>query len=194
MIQQNPHVTFDEKGKRHFEIIEQAAKRMSLLIDDLLKYSRAGRVALNKKRVSLDWLIGEVLQELNVDVQGREIEWHIQKLPEVEVDELLMKTVLTNLLSNAIKYTRDRQKAIIFVSLEEREKEYVFKIHDNGVGFDEKYAHKLFKVFQHLHGDGYEGTGIGLANVKRLVARHGGAVWAEGKVGEGAIFYFSLPK
>jgi light-regulated signal transduction histidine kinase (bacteriophytochrome) len=134
-------------------------------------------------------------QDLARDMEGRKIEWLVGPLPEVSGDPVLLRQVMTNLLGNAVKYSRTKARARIEIASEETETEIQCLIRDNGVGFDMNYADRLFGVFQRLHAvDEFEGTGIGLANVKRIIQRHGGRVWAVGKVGRGATFYFSLPK
>jgi light-regulated signal transduction histidine kinase (bacteriophytochrome) len=136
-----------------------------------------------------------VRTELSPEMMGREFEWKIGELPTVNADHSLLRQVFINLLGNSIKYTRPREKARIEIGAEEKEHEYVIFVRDNGVGFEPKYVHRLFGVFQRLHTErDFEGTGIGLAIVRRIIARHGGTVWAEGRVNEGATFYFTLPK
>ena len=140
-------------------------------------------------------LVNEVLEEMKRDTEGRNIEWKVESLPQVMSDRSMLKQVWVNLLSNAIKYTRQRERAEIHVGGRDLEAEFEFGVRDNGAGFDMRYAKKLFGVFERLHqAEEFEGTGIGLANVRRIVARHGGRTWAEGKVGEGAVFYFTIPK
>jgi len=136
-----------------------------------------------------------VRRDLEMDCAGRKIEWRVGPLPPVEADLAMIHMVWQNLLHNAIKYTREQEHAVIEVSAESDEKEHVFRVRDNGVGFEQMYADKLFGVFQRLHRmEDFEGTGIGLANVRRIVTRHGGRTWAEGEVGVGATLYFTLPK
>jgi chemotaxis family two-component system sensor kinase Cph1 len=177
--------------------IVQSAERAGELIDDLLAFSRMGRAELRPSTVDMSRLVQETLDELSFETNGRDIEWRIGELPEVRGDPSMLRLVFQNLLSNAIKYTRPRERAVIEVgTTQEKEKveEITFFVRDNGVGFDEAYAGKLFSVFQRLHGtEEFEGTGIGLATVRRIVHRHGGRTWADGRLGEGAIFYFSLP-
>ena len=161
----------------------------------MLAFSRLGRADIRRSTIELGELVQEVLQEMQRDTQGRSIAWEIAPLPEVRADRALLKVVWTNLISNAIKYTRQRQQAQIRIGWTDRPGEFEFFVRDNGAGFDMRHQGKLFEVFHRLHhADEFEGTGIGLANVRRIVTRHGGRTWAEGKVDEGATFYFALPK
>jgi signal transduction histidine kinase len=183
----------DEAG-RHAQVISNSARQMGVLIDDLLAFSRLGREAMHPTRVEMGPLVEEVHTALMPEEDGREITWTVLPLPSVHADRNLMRQVWINLLGNAIKYTRTRERAEITVGCRQTEREYEFFVKDNGAGFDMKYSDKLFGIFQRLHfKEEFEGTGIGLANVRRLVARHGGRTWAEGKPQEGATFYFSLP-
>jgi PAS domain S-box-containing protein len=186
----------DDRGKRYLDIIADSAQRMGALIDDLLVFSRMSRAELRCGRVSTDSLVHEAVEGLQTEINGRQIDWKIDALPEVSADPSMLQQVWVNLISNAVKYTRPRNPAKIEIGCTDSGKlEYVFFVHDNGVGFDMQYAHKLFGVFQRLHrAEEFEGTGIGLANVGRIVHRHGGRVWAEGRPDAGATFYFSLPK
>ncbi|HTV41056.1 MAG TPA: PAS domain S-box protein [Candidatus Sulfotelmatobacter sp.] len=186
----------DDRGKRFLDIIADSAQRMGSLIDDLLVFSRMSRAELRRSRVSTDSLVHEAVQGLQTEINGRDIKWKIGALPEVDADPAMLQQVWVNLISNAVKYTRPRDPAKIEIGCAESGNgEYVFFVHDNGVGFDMQYAHKLFGVFQRLHrSEEFEGTGIGLANVSRIIHRHGGRVWAEGRPDAGATFYFSLPK
>ena len=176
--------------------ISDAAKRMGNLIDDLLSFSRVGRAELQKKAVDLNDLIKETLRDLEVDTKDRNIVWDIQPLPLVRADRALLRMVLVNLISNAVKFTGARAEAKIEIGCASSEaNEIVIFIRDNGAGFDPKYTKKLFGVFQRLHShDEFEGTGIGLANVQRIIQRQGGRAWAEGVVDAGATFFFSIPK
>ncbi len=184
---------FDDKTRRHLTYISESAVRMGQLIDDLLSFSRAGRTELHQETVHLDVLVQEVIKELLPDTQGRQVHWQIAPLPDVNADASLLRLVLTNLFANALKFTRPRDEAVIIMGCTEGEGEHVFSIRDNGVGFDMQYIDKLFGVFQRLHTtEQFEGTGIGLANVRRIIQRHGGHTWAESVLNEGATFYFSL--
>jgi len=187
----------DETGRRHLRNIEEAALRMGGLIDELLGFSRVGRVQMRYSTVDMEQLAAEVRRDLENDVGGRSIAWQLQPLPSVGGDPALLKLVLTNLMANAVKFTRGKDDARIQLgSLPRHETigESVFYVQDNGAGFDMRYVDKLYGVFQRLHNPSeFEGTGIGLANVKRIVERHGGRTWAEGVPGQGATFYFTIP-
>jgi len=168
---------------------------MGQLIDDLLVFSRMGRTEMQAATVSLADILADVIREAQPDVK-RPIDWKIGSLPRVRGDREMLRLVLANLVSNAVKYTGKSAHPRIEVGVaREEDREVVICVRDNGVGFDMTYASKLFGVFQRLHrADEFEGTGIGLANVRRIVHRHGGRTWAEGDLGRGAAFYFSLPK
>lgn len=186
----------DETGRRYLQTIADSAKRLGLLIDALLGFSRMGRTELHHDVVAVNKLIDEVRSELQVETQGRQIEWQIGELPSIRADSALLRQVWANLLGNAVKYTRAQPLARIEVTYRrDRADGHIFSIRDNGAGFDMKYANKLFGVFQRLHSaHEFEGTGIGLASVQRIVQRHHGRVWAEGRVGEGAVFHFTVPE
>jgi light-regulated signal transduction histidine kinase (bacteriophytochrome) len=196
LLKKHASSSLDEKSQRYLDIISDSSKKMGVLIDDLLDFSRVGRTELQKKVVSLQQLVEEALQELREETKGRDIVWKMGKLPELDVDRSMMRLVVVNLLANAVKFTAKRERAEIEVGSSSNEaNEIVVFVRDNGVGFDMKYANKLFGVFQRLHrAEDYEGTGIGLASVQRIIRRHGGRTWAEGQVDRGATFYFSLPK
>jgi len=185
----------DDKARRYVETISESAKRMGELIDDLLSFSRMGRSEMQQTSVNLGELVAEARAELSSDVADREIIWDVSPLPEVPGDPAMLRLVLVNLLSNAVKYTRGRTPARITVGVTDQEEELVVFVQDNGAGFDMAYRDKLFGVFQRLHSaEEFEGTGIGLANVRRIIQRHGGRVWAEGEPGQGATFFIALPK
>ncbi|MBC8002788.1 MAG: CHASE3 domain-containing protein [Opitutaceae bacterium] len=195
MLRQHSAALLDDKGRRYLDIISDSAKQMGTLIDDLLDFSRVGRSDLKRIPVDMNRLVKEALHELEPDLRAREIKWTIGTLPAAHADRAMLKLVWTNLLSNAVKYTRPRARTEIEIgsrTVEDNRQE--FFVRDNGVGFDMRYADKLFGVFQRLHrADEFEGTGIGLANVRRIVTRHGGSVRAEAVLNEGATFSFSLP-
>jgi len=187
--------SLSEKGGQYLKVISDSAKQMGVLIDGLLAFSRMGRAALNPCWIETDALVAQAREELSRDAAGRSIEWKIETLPKVYADKTLFKQVWVNLLDNAIKYTRNRDKAVISIGCKEAGDEFEFFVKDNGAGFDMQYAAKLFGIFQRLHfKEEFEGTGIGLANIQRIIARHGGRTRAEGEVNVGATFYFTLPK
>jgi signal transduction histidine kinase len=183
-----------DKGRRYMKTIEDASREMGVLIDDLLAFSRMGRAEMIETMVNLDSLVQDTLRDLEPATRGRNIVWKIPPLPAVQADPEMLKLALTNLLGNAVKFTRPRDPAQIEIGCDGREGgRVIFFVRDNGVGYDPQYAHKLFGVFQRLHrADEFEGTGVGLANVRRTIARQGGRVWAEGKLNAGATFYFTL--
>ena len=195
LLEKGTKTILDAQNRRYLEIISRAATHMGTLIDDLLSFSRMGRFEISKKQVDIEKLVQEVIQELGPEIEGRNIDWNLGELPTVIGDPTLLKIVLVNLVSNAVKYTQPRQQAKIEIGcLPDAEAEVVILVRDNGVGFDMKYADKLFGVFQRLHrADEFEGNGIGLATVRRIISRHGGRTWAQGEIGHGATFYFSLP-
>jgi PAS domain S-box-containing protein len=195
LLQRNVGPSLDEKSQKHVRIIAEAARRMGNLIDDLLVLSRLGRATMEERAVSLRRLVDEVRQELAPGMAGRHIEWHVGSLPQIQADPNLLRSALTNLLANAIKYTRQRDPAQIEVGSREQNGQIICFVRDNGAGFDMRFVDKLFGVFQRLHrAEEFEGTGIGLASVRRVIQRHGGQTWAEGELGRGATFYFSLPR
>jgi signal transduction histidine kinase len=184
-----------EREQRYLGIIAGSARQMGMLIDDLLVFSRMSRMELRKAKVASESLVHEAVDSLQTETKGRHVVWKIGELPEVQADSAMLRQVWVNLIANAVKYTRPRDPAEIEIGCSDSSNgEQVFFIRDNGVGFDMQYVDKLFGVFQRLHhSDQFEGTGIGLANVNRIIQRHGGRAWAEGKVDHGATFYFSLP-
>ncbi|MBI3851824.1 MAG: HAMP domain-containing protein [Verrucomicrobia bacterium] len=195
LLQKRVEGTLDGKSQEYFKTISESSKRMNCLIDDLLSFSRMGRAECRAAPVNLDQLVQDTINSLRPETEGRDIVWKIRPLPTVQADLALLRQAMANLISNALKYTRTRPRAEIEIGAQSDAKENVLFIRDNGVGFDMQYAHKLFGVFQRLHrAEEFEGTGIGLANVHRIILRHGGRTWAEGKEGAGATFYFSLPR
>ena len=214
LLQKHLAGTLDDKGRRYLQTIAESAKQMGRLIDDLLAFSRTGRAEMRQTPVNLNELVSEVLRDLPPGTESRDIVWKLGPLPEVRADPAMLRQVVVNLIDNAVKYTRPRKEARIEVGTltpplsrgpvapsvaagdrrGDSEEQIVIFVKDNGVGFDMQYAHKLFGVFQRLHSAGeFEGTGIGLANVRSIIDRHGGRVWAKGEVERGATFFFSLP-
>jgi PAS domain S-box-containing protein len=195
LLKAHAGVALDAQSARYFERISNAARRMGMLIDDLLAFSRTGRAELRSQRVALERLLRETIGHLAPDIKGRRVEWTIGALPAVQGDAGLLAIVFQNLVGNAVKYTRPREIARINISASTADDGMAtIAVRDNGVGFDMKYHHKLFGVFQRLHTDAeFEGTGIGLATVARIVQRHGGRVWAESVEGEGTCFFVALP-
>ena len=196
LLQKHSGPAMDDKGRRYMAMILEAAQRMGTLIDDLLAFSRIGRAETRETMVSVGQLVKEVQSEVLHETEGRNLTWKVGALPDLYGDRSMLKLALVNLVSNALKFTRTRPAPEIEIgSSDERPDDVVVFVKDNGVGFDMKYVNKLFGVFQRLHrADEFEGTGIGLATVQRIVHRHGGRVWAEGEIGCGATFYLSLPK
>jgi len=182
-----------EEGKRYLERIRNGGQRMGELIDDLLAFSRLSRQSMNRQAVNSVKIVRDVLDELKPQQNGRQIEVKVGELPACHGDPGLLKQVWVNLISNAVKYSRVREPAIIEIGFARDNDENVYFVRDNGAGFDMQYANKLFGVFQRLHrADEFEGTGVGLAIVQRIVHRHGGRVWAKAEVNRGATFYFTL--
>ncbi len=195
LLQQSLSGPLDERSRHYMATISDSAKHMGQLIDNLLAFSRMGRNELSKTPVDLGVLVEEIIQELEPETQGRIVCWRVSELPNVTGDQAMLRQALVNLLANALKFSRGRAQADIEIGCQVGKKETIIFIRDNGVGFDMAYADKLFGVFQRLHrADEFEGTGIGLANVRRIINRHGGRVWAEGQIDKGATFYFSLPQ
>jgi light-regulated signal transduction histidine kinase (bacteriophytochrome) len=195
LLQKHAGPTLDAKSRRCFHNISEAATQMGQLIDDLLSFSRMSRAEVRRTCVNMEQLVKEVIQDLELETQGRNIVWKLESLPVVMADPSMLRQVLFNLLSNALKYSGTRPSSEIQMGWRtESAGEDTFFVRDNGVGFDMEFADKLFGVFQRLHdAEQFEGTGIGLANVRRIINRHGGKTWAEGVVDGGATFYFSLP-
>ncbi|MFC4638351.1 ATP-binding protein [Deinococcus hohokamensis] len=180
---------------RHLQLIQDGARRMEHLIDGLLDFARTGRHDLSPQTVALGTLVREVIRDLDNAPGSREVQWQVRELPTVQADVMALRQILTNLLSNAVKYSQGQDEPHIEIWSECSDHEDVVHVRDNGVGFNMAYSHKLFGVFQRLHAaEAFEGYGVGLANVRRMVMRHGGRVWAQGQEGQGATFSFSLPR
>lgn len=184
------------KAAHYLRTIAASSQRMAALIDDLLALSRTGRAPLDMKTVPLKQLVDEVIVDLRPDVARRKIDWRIAALPAVRADPSLLRVVLQNLLENAVKYTKPQRSAVIEIgALRLEDGDTAIYVRDNGVGFDMRYADRLFGVFQRLHrAEDFEGTGIGLATARRVVHRHGGRIWGEGEPGKGACFYFTVER
>jgi light-regulated signal transduction histidine kinase (bacteriophytochrome) len=183
-----------DRSQRFLNNMLQSARFAGTLVDDLLTFSQMGRAALRPGAVDLNQLVSSVVGEFGPETAGRDVEWVIGALPNVMADATFLQLALRNLVSNAVKYTRTRESARIEIFADTTATEHIIGVRDNGVGFNMKYVGKLFGVFQRLHrAEEFDGTGIGLANVRRIVERHDGRTWAEGRVDEGAVFYFSLP-
>jgi PAS domain S-box-containing protein len=200
LLQKAPVLQADESAKRQMGIVARAAQDMGMLIDDLLAFSRTGRAEMHPVSINMREMIDQIIRDRELEIKGRRITWKIGPLKIIAGDPSLLRLVWINLLDNALKYTRRREEALIEIGEmpaaqpEAAEREAVFYVRDNGVGFDMQYAAKLFGVFQRLHrAADFEGTGIGLANVQRIIHRHGGRVWADARIDAGATFYFSLP-
>lgn len=194
LLERSASGKLNDQERRWLGLTSEAGTRMGRLIDDLLAFCRIGRATLASQRVSLDAVVRDAIEEVRPVENGRDVSWHVAPLPEVKGDPALLRLVFVNLLSNALKYSRERDHARVEVGRADDGSEAVVYVRDNGVGFDMKYVDKLFGVFQRLHdADRFEGTGIGLANVRRIITRHGGRVWAEAVVDRGATFYVSLP-
>ena len=206
LLQKSPALESEPSAQRYMAVISRAAKEMGMLIDDLLAFSRTGRAEMHPVKIEMGDMVRGVIRDLELETQGRNVVWDIKPLTASPGDPSLLRLVWVNLLGNAVKYTRPREEARIEVGEMDGAahgtsgtngasiKETTYYVKDNGVGFDMQYASKLFGVFQRLHrAEEFEGTGIGLANVQRIIARHGGRVWAESKLDSGAAFYFTLP-
>ena len=194
MLMKSHQDLFDDEARRKFQVIRENAQKMGQLIDDLLAFSRSGRQKISLSILDMEKMIEEVWHEQCALNPDRRMEMHTDRLPEAFGDRTLIKQVLINLLANAVKFSSVREDPRIETGGYREGSECVYYVRDNGVGFDMQYADKLFGVFQRLHdAEDFEGTGVGLAIVQRIVQRHGGRVWAEARENEGATFYFSLP-
>lgn len=185
----------DDEGRRIMATIRNNTKRMGQLIDDLLDFSRLGRQAMNLKNTDMNDIAESVMIELSDASPGRKITWHVGRLPTAKADASLIRQVWFNLLSNSVKFTRTKKYAEIRISGRVKDGKSLYIVEDNGVGFDMRYADKLFGVFQRLHDEKeFEGTGVGLAIASRIIDRHEGKIWANAQVMRGATFYFELPR
>jgi signal transduction histidine kinase len=195
-LQKRAGPVLDAKSKHHIDMILESTNRMGNMVDDLLAFSRIGCAETQKTSVNLEQLVKSVIDEIAPDTASRKINWRIGHLPSCYGDSSMLRLVFSNLVSNAVKFTRTREQAEIEIdSLNHSPNEIVVFVKDNGVGFDMKYKDKLFGVFRRLHSQkAFEGTGIGLATVQRIVHRHGGRVWGQGAIDNGATFYVALPK
>jgi len=194
MLQRRTGASLDELGRHYLANIADSSRLALGLIDDLLDFSRIGRTEMRRSAVDLSELVEAVRGDLSASAGERSISWVIDPLPVLNADGPMLRVAIQNLLENAVKYTRPRAQARIEVRAETRNDELVVCVRDNGVGFDNQYSGKLFRIFERLHRNGdFEGTGIGLAIVARVIARHGGRTWGEGELDKGAAFYFSLP-
>jgi light-regulated signal transduction histidine kinase (bacteriophytochrome) len=195
MLREDYGERLDEEGLRLCRIIDSSAVKMGRLIDDLLEFSRFGRSELHNEMIHMETLASRVFFEITTPEERTRIRFIVQELPRIMGDLMMIKQVWVNLISNAIKYSSKQSKATITIGAKNGDKENIYYVSDNGIGFDIQYADKLFGVFQRLHSTKeFEGTGVGLAIVQRILERHGGRVYADGKVGEGATFYFAMPK
>jgi light-regulated signal transduction histidine kinase (bacteriophytochrome) len=194
LLKEEQAVRDNTRALRYVDTIIESAHAAGKLVDGLLGFSQAGRTVLSKRPVDVDQVLRECLRILEPDLKNRRIEWQVHPLGNALADPTMLRQVFQNLLSNALKYTRAREVTQIRVARTEQDGDIVFCVQDNGVGFDMRYVDKLFGVFQRLHRmEEFEGSGIGLANVRRIAERHHGRAWAEGEIDQGATFYFALP-
>ncbi|MDA3813431.1 MAG: ATP-binding protein, partial [Candidatus Cloacimonetes bacterium] len=196
LLKKNINDVIDEKSQKNFDKIIRSSQQMNQLINDLLIFSRTSRKDIHKIKVNMKTVVDEVLQTLAVDIKKNNISIIVDDLPDVKIDVSLIRQAWVNLISNAVKFTGKADKPNIHIGTEtDAEDNVVFFIKDNGVGFNQKYVDKIFDVFQRLHSDNeFSGTGVGLANVKQIITKHGGNITAEGKINEGASFFFTLSK
>jgi signal transduction histidine kinase len=194
LLRKNNASQLDKTGLRYLNTISESSNEMGNLIDALLTFSRLSRTELLRSKINSNKMVSRVLKTFSDELTGRNVKINISELPDIKGDEILIKLVWSNLISNALKYSRNKEKAVIDIGTKIENDKSIFFIKDNGVGFDMKYVNKLFGVFQRLHkATDFEGIGIGLADVNRIVVRHGGKCWAESEVGKGAAFFFSIP-
>jgi light-regulated signal transduction histidine kinase (bacteriophytochrome) len=193
MLKEDYSGSLDEEGNRLLNVINENAVKMGQLIEDILTYSRVGRKSLEKTKIDMNKLADEICSELRQGCPERKIDFQVKKVPDCNGDRRLIKQILINIISNAIKFAKVRNEAAIEIGSRKIDDKETYYIKDNGVGYDIKYADKMFGLFQRLHSTKeFEGTGVGLAIVQRLVNRHGGKIWTEAKPDEGATFYFTL--
>jgi len=194
LLQEHANGVLDEKGRQYLRAVINSSDHLARLLGEILVYSRLNRAKLHRGAVDLAGLVSAVVHELDTAKGDRSVDWQIDELPKVEGDATLLRVAITNLVANALKFTRPRERARIRIGALAARGETIFSVADNGVGFDPAQRDRLFGVFQRLHDQtDFPGTGLGLACVRRIIQRHGGRTWAEGAVGEGATFYFSLP-
>jgi PAS domain S-box-containing protein len=193
-LMKNAGEQLDQKNRDYITTIREASHRMTRLVDDLFTFSRIGQMQMYHLTLSLRDVTKEVIHDLRNETEGRTVEWVIGDLPEVVGDSVMLWQAMKNLISNALKFTRTKEQARIEIGAKDGGAEHIIFVRDNGIGFDPQCADRLFAVFQRLHTTEFEGTGVGLANVRRIIERHGGRVWADGTPDDGATFYFSLPK
>ena len=194
IVMEKNSADLDNEARRLLDLVVQNAERMEELIKGLLEFSRMGRQEMRMSRIDMEELADDVFVELTTGAPGRQVDFKLARLPAARGDRLLIHQVLSNLISNSIKFTAKEEKPRIEIGSRAEAEANVYWVKDNGVGFNTRYADKLFKVFSRLHSsDDFEGTGIGLANVQRILHRHGGRAWAESELGQGATFYFTLP-
>lgn len=195
MLGANTAGKLDDRGRDLMDKISRAAKRLGGLIDELLEFSKTARIEMRREPVDLGAIVAEVIAEFQPELKDRAVEWRVSALPKAVGDPGMIRLVFANLIGNALKFSRGRAPAVIEIDARDSKADgWVIRVRDNGVGFDMRFSAKLFGVFQRLHGmEEFEGSGIGLAHVRRIVAKHGGQTCAEGEVGKGAAFYFTLP-
>ncbi len=195
ILQEDYGDLLDEEGRRLLNVVLESTVKMGVLIDDILSFSRLGRREIQKEEIDMDWLAEQVVKEVLQQYRDDTVKVNREKLGNAYGDLAMMRQLLQNLISNACKYSSTKSTIKLKIGMKEEEERKIYFVQDNGIGFDMKYHDKMFGVFQRLHSDDeFEGTGVGLALAKRIVAKHKGEIWAESSHGEGATFYFSIPK